>query len=53
MTIVKGTEQIRSFEDWQRLGKPRRATHWVDGRSSKRRARVGVRASCVPEEGNT
>ena len=40
MTISKGGVALSCLDDWQRLGGPKRANQWVDGRSAKEAARA-------------
>lgn len=52
MSFSKGEKRIHSLDDWHRLGKPKRAYHWADGRSAKELARawVSVRSPALPTE---
>lgn len=40
MSIHKGGEQIRSLEDWRRIGGPKRPHQWAEGRSALEVARA-------------
>jgi hypothetical protein len=40
MRFRKGDVPLATLEDWRRLGGPKKAEHWVDGRSAKEAARA-------------
>jgi len=44
MTISKNGAALLTLEDWQRLGGPKKAEQWVDGRSAKEAARAWLEA---------